>query len=179
MKPVAIRPDPIMKKRVTIYWLVPAKPESELFRDIIRILAKEFNGPLFQPHLTLCRSEDRSSPRTVLSQVRVLSVQLRIREIAHSAKFTKTLFVRFAPSRRLQLVVTELGGKTRSVSDPHLSLLYKKSPAAIRRELAATINLPMAEVRFDAITAMRCVLPTKTKQDVETWRKLATKRLSG
>src|SRR5437868_9044691 len=87
------------KSRATIYWLVPAKPEYELFRDLIRILAKQMNAPVFEPHLTLGATEVDSSPGQILRQIQSAPVRLRIREIAHSSKFTKTLFVRFTPAK--------------------------------------------------------------------------------
>ena len=62
---------------------------------------------------------------------------------------------------------------------PHLSLLYKNLAAATRRELAASINLPLSEVTFDAIKAVRCVSPTKSGADVEAWHVVAAASLSG
>ena len=168
-----------MKKRVTMYWLIPTRIESELFEEIIRILAQQFDGPIFLPHLTLCRAENAKSVRQILRRVRAEPVRLRIRGITHSAKFTKTLFVRFTPSKSLQRLVVELGGKRKALADPHLSLMYKKLQPRIRRDLAAAVKLPFRAITFDAVCAMSCVSATATKQDVQLWRKLATKRLSG
>ena len=53
---------------------------------------------------------------------------------------------------------------------PHLSLLYNKLEAAARRELAASIIVPFSEVTFDRIKAVRCVSPTQSRADVESWR---------
>jgi len=168
-----------MKKKVTIYWLIPAKPERELFTEVIRILAKEIGAPVFQPHLTLCARSDRESAGALLRQIETEPVRLRVREIAHSSKFTKTLFVRFAPAKFLGRLIRQISGESESLSDPHLSLVYKKLPTPIRRELAKTITLPFGQVTFDSIVAMSCVSPTETAQDVRSWRKLASKRLSG
>jgi hypothetical protein len=62
--------------------------------------------------------------------------------------------------------------------NPHLSLLYKNLAAPTRRELAASINLPLSEVTFDAIKAVRCVAPTKSDADVEAWHVVAAASLS-
>jgi len=62
---------------------------------------------------------------------------------------------------------------------PHLSLLYKNIPAVARCELANSINLPFAEVTFDALKAVRCISPTQNRADVEAWRVVARKQLSG
>jgi hypothetical protein len=62
---------------------------------------------------------------------------------------------------------------------PHLSLLYKNLTAATRRELAASINIPLSEVTFDAIKAVRCVSPTQSRSDVEAWQVVAAADLCG
>jgi len=166
-----------MKKRITVYWLIPSKPESDLFRDVIRILAQQFDAPRFQSHLTLCQTGNRASAGKSFQKIQAKPVRLRIRGIAHSNKFTKTLFVRFTPNQSLRRLVTELGGKSRSLRDPHVSLLYKQLPASIRRELAAAIKLPFREVTFDALEAVSCEIPCQTRRDVERWQVVVTKRL--
>jgi 2'-5' RNA ligase len=171
-----------MRKRVTVYWLIPAEPERELFREIIRILAKQFDGPRFEPHLTLFTTAAAGqSPRNILERIDAKPIRLRVREIAFSSKFTKALFVRFVRTPALN----DLNAKLRLAAklpadvlrDPHVSLLYKKLPAAVKKELASTIRLPFREVVFDAIKTIHCASPTRTGNDVETWRAIATKSL--
>jgi len=60
--------------------------------------------------------------------------------------------------------------------NPHLSLLYKKIPPVVRSELADSINVPFSEVTFNALQAVRCILPTQNRTDVEAWRAI-TRRL--
>jgi 2'-5' RNA ligase len=172
------------KSTATIYWLVPARLEGELFRELVRILAKQFDAPRFKPHLTLLASTDRrQSASKILRQIHASPIRLRVRGIASSSKFTKMLFVRFESSRSLKKLVTDLGRAAKrgapSLRDPHLSLLYKKLPAPVRKELAATIKLPFREVVFTSIIAVRSALPIRSKSDVEAWEVLARKRLSG
>ncbi len=166
----------IDKKSVIVYWLVPAKAERELFREIVRILAKQFDAPTFEPHLTLGLAQDRQSAQRVLRRLKASPIRLRLRGISHSSKFTKTLFVRFGPNKSLGKLIVDLGCK--SVRDPHVSLLYQNMSILTRRELARTIRLPFREVAFTSIKAVRCVSPTTTRADVKSWRVVATKRLS-
>src|SRR5438477_9136692 len=121
-----------MKKSAIFYWLIPAKPERELFSNVIRILAKQFDAARFEPHLTLCRATDENSLSKVLRRIRSKPIRLRIRGVAHSSKFTKTLFVRFMMNRSLQQLVIDLGGDPKSLSDPHVSLVYSKLPSQMR-----------------------------------------------
>lgn len=167
------------KSRLTVVWLIPAEPERELFREIIRILASGFNAPRFEPHLTLGPAKDACSPPALLRDLRIPPLKLRIRGIAFSAKFTKTLFIRFEPNRDLQRVAGLAGKDRKSLRDPHLSLIYKKLPAATKREMAWTIKLPFRYLMFDVLQIMNCASPTETSRDVENWRMLGRKRLSG
>jgi Cyclic phosphodiesterase-like protein len=172
-----------MKRRVIAYWLIPAKSERELFRKLIRILAREFDAPAFEPHLTLFAApEKRTLPKTILQSINAAPVRLRIRETAFSAKYTKTLFVRFASNKSLKNLVARLGRAAKARAnvprDPHLSLLYKKLPSRIKKELVSAMKFPIREVRFDSIKAVRCRRPTETGADVKAWRALATKRLA-
>lgn len=163
-----------MKKKIDIYWLIPAEPYQGLFSELIRILARQFDAPRFEPHLTLGPApafarlrrgrQDRPLPKRA-------PIRLRVREIACSNKYTKTLFVRFDPNESLRKLVVDLGGKP--VRDPHLSLIYKQLPTAIKREVAATIELPFRSVVFDAVKIANCVSPTETGRDVESWRIVA------
>lgn len=172
------------KRTVIVYWLFPARDKRELFCDIVRILYKQFDAPNFHPHLTVfATKEDRQSPRKILNQMRSAPVRLRVRGVGFSSQFRKTLFVRFVPSKPLDKLVVDLARATKSraklVRDPHLSLLYKNIPVAIKKELARTIKLPFREVNFDSIAAVRCVSPIKLKADVEAWRVVARKPLHG
>jgi hypothetical protein len=173
---------PPVKKQVNVYWLIPAKDKRELFCDIIRILCKEFHAPNFDPHLTVfATKENRQLPRKILSEIRSGPISLSVRPIGFSSQFTKTLFVRFAPSKSLDKLIADLArasrSRTKPVRDPHLSLLYKNIPSATKKALARTIKLPFRQVLFDSIAVVRCISPTKTKRDVEAWRIIGTKSL--
>jgi 2'-5' RNA ligase len=174
---------PPVKKHATIYWLAPAKDERELFAEIIRILGKQFDAPNFDPHLTIfVEAKDKQTPAKVLRQIRAAPIRMSVRGIGFSAKFTKTLFVRFKSNRALEKLVVDLAHATesraKSVRDPHLSLLYKEIPATTQKELASTIRLPFREVVFDSLVAICCTLPVRDRADVEAWRAVATKSLS-
>lgn len=171
-----------MKETGTVYWLLPAKPERELFCEVVRILGKQFRAPNFEPHLTLfSTNKDRPSPQKTLQQISLRRIRLTARGAAFSSEFTKTLFVRFKSSGALRKLVSDLGRaakvSAKSPADPHVSLLYKKIPRATKKELAAVLRLPLRSVVFDSIAAVRCPLPSRTKADVEAWKILVEKSL--
>lgn len=171
-----------MKKTAIVYELLPAKPQRDLFCEIIRILRKEFRTRNFEPHLTLfVTAKDRQKSAKVLRQIQLRPIRLRVRNVAYSSKFTKTLFVRFKSNAALRRVAIDLARaakiQTRPPSDPHVSLLYKKLPRRVQKELAAVIKLPFRTVVFDSIAAVRLTLPVRTGSDVEKWKVVARKSL--
>ncbi|HEV3243684.1 MAG TPA: 2'-5' RNA ligase family protein [Chthoniobacterales bacterium] len=171
-----------MKKTATVYWLLPAKPERDLFCEVVRILRKEFRAPNFEPHITLFSTKkDRQSPKKVLKQIALRRIRLTARGVGFSSEFTKTLFVRFKSSDALRKLIADLSraakSRAKAPSNPHVSLLYKKIPRATKKELAAVMKLPFRSVVFDSIAAVRCPSPSRTKANVEAWKTLAKKSL--
>jgi 2'-5' RNA ligase len=172
------------KKTAIAYWLVPAEPRRELLREIIGILAKQFDAPRFEPHVTIFAAPGTGkSPKQILKQIQARPIRLRLRGIGFSSEFRKTLFVRLIPNQAFKRLVADFSHATKSrakrVHDPHVSLLYKQLPAGAKRELALTIKLPFRGVVFDSIKAVRSASPIKTRDDVEAWRVIARKSLSG
>lgn len=172
-----------MKKHAIVYWLIPAAPQRELFRELIRILAKQFDAPRFEPHLTIiAASEDQESPRKVLRAIKASPIRLKVGDISFSTKFNKTLFVRLIPGKTFEKLAADLaratGSRTKPPAQPHMSLLYQELPVTAKKQLATAIKLPFREIVFDSIKAVRCAAPTKTSADVESWRVLAGKNLN-
>src|SRR5438270_12986969 len=97
-----------MKKTATFYWLLPAKPQRDLFCAVIRILRRELGAPSFEPHVTLFAATNNDAPAKVLRQFRSQPIRLSVRGVAHSAKLTKTLFVRFKPAPALRKLIRDL-----------------------------------------------------------------------
>jgi 2'-5' RNA ligase len=171
-----------MRKNQIVYWLIPAEPEGQLFRALIRILAKQCDGPRFKPHLTIFATpQDRQSPAKILRRLKAKPIRLKVSGVSYSEQFTKTLYVQFGSNKEFEKLAVDLGRvaglRIKAPAHPHLSLLYKDIPAAAKKQLASTLKLPIREVVFDTIKAVRCAAPTQTRGDVESWRVLAKKRL--
>ena len=171
---------------VIAYWLIPAEPAHSFFQRIIDDLARRCDGPVFEPHVTIYVGADRveSAKKALEEAARECKlIGLKPLGIDQSDEFIKTLFVQFAMSSEL----SKINDIIREAADdsshyelkPHLSLLYKNLAAATRGELAASIDVPLSEVIFDAIKAVRCISPTESGADVEAWRVVAAASLSG
>ena len=174
------------RQTVIAYWLIPSEPAHSFFQRIINDLARRYDAPVFEPHVTIHVGADRDDAaknalRDVTRECKLIG--LTPLGIDQSDEFIKTLFVQFAPSaelRQINVGIREAANNSLQYElKPHLSLLYKNLAAATRRELAASINVPLCEVTFDAIKAVRCVSPTKSRTDVEAWQVVAAASLSG
>jgi 2'-5' RNA ligase len=159
------------------YWLIPAEPAHSFFHGIIDDLARRYAAPMFEPHVTVYVGADRAdSARQALAESarECAPIKLKPLRIRQSDEFVKTLFVQFALSAELRQVNEIIRHAAQDSSQyelkPHLSLLYNKMEAAVRRELAASIVVPFSVISFDSIKAVRCVSPTQSRSDVEAWR---------
>ena len=171
---------------VIAYWLIPAEPALSFFQRVIDDLAGRYEAAAFEPHVTLHVGTDRAdSPHQALTEStrECTAIKLKPLGIRQSDEFVKTLFVQFplsAELRQLNAIIRDAAHDSAQYElKPHLSLLYNKMEAAVRRELAASIVVPFSEVSFDSIKAARCVSPTRSRADVEAWRVVAAASLLG
>ncbi len=168
-----------MKMSAVAYWLLPTEPARESFTELIGQLAARFNAPVFEPHLTVfVAPDDSSSPADIVRELGDVRLSLTSTGIRCSEQFTKTLFVQFRKTQRLQRLADAIwkssGARERYVVDPHLSLLYKYLPKKTKHESANSIQLPFGEVIFDSVCAMHCVSPTQNADDVRAWELVAS-----
>ena len=168
------------------YWLIPADEQKAQFAAIIGELAQRHDAPVFEPHVTLFSSDDSEEhARRILDHVasRYQPLELRVTGIAHSEKFTKTLFVHFANNRDAQRLSDAIQESSQSAGDyefdPHLSLLYAHISADAKAAEARSCDLPFDRVVFDSIAAIHFPRHIESRADVEPWRTIATAKLRG
>ena len=173
------------RQPVIAYWLIPSEPAHSFFQRIINDLARRCDAPVFEPHVTIHVGADRAdaAKNALVDAARECQrIALKPLGIEQSDEFIKTLFVQFAISAALQktneIIRKAVNDSSQYELKPHLSLLYKNLAVANRCELAALINVPLSEVTFDAIKAVRCASPTKSRADVEAWQVVAAASLS-
>jgi hypothetical protein len=176
----------VTRRTVIAYWLIPSEPAHSFFQRIINDLARRYDAPVFEPHVTLHVGANRANgAKNALGDAarECKLIGLTPLGIDQSDEFIKTLFVQFAMSEELgkinDIIRQAADNSSHYEPRPHLSLLYKNLAAAPRRELAASIKVPLSEVTFDAIKAVRCVSPTKSGADVEAWHVVAATSLCG
>ena len=168
------------RQTVIAYWLIPSEPARSFFQKIIDDLARRYNAPVFQPHVTIHVGADRANAAEAITEAARKCKIIRLAPIGidQSDEFTKTLFVQFTTTtelRQINEVVREAANdSSRYELKPHLSLLYKDLAHARRSELATSITVPFSEISFASLQAIRCVSPTQTSADVKAWELIAT-----
>jgi len=174
----------MIRQTVIAYWLIPSESAHNFFQAIINDLARRYDAPVFEPHVTIYVGADRAeAPEEALGNAARLFKCTGLTPIGidQSNEFIKTLFVRFAMSaelRRINDFIRDAANDSMPYElKPHLSLLYKNLAVASRRQLAASISVPSSEITFDTIKAVRCVSPTESRVDVESWQTLVTNKL--
>jgi len=172
------------RSSVIAYWLIPAELAHSFFQRLIKDLARRYDAPFFEPHVTIyVGANDANAAEKALSKAACewQTINLKALGINHSDEFIKTLFVQFAMNRKLRQLHQTIRNAAQDLSDyelnPHLSLLYKNMPATARRELADSIEVPFSGVIFDSLKAVRCISPTQRGADVDAWRVIATREL--
>ncbi len=157
---------------------MPAAPAQEYFRRIIQRLASDYGAPDFEPHLTLGVGVDNlHEMNAVLAALTSSALELYPAGLAFTAKFTKTLFVRFQSTPALRRLRDSLGFAAEEEFDPHVSLLYHRLPEEEQARLASTMHLPFDGVSFDSVVVTRCRLPVASAADVASWETVARRRL--
>jgi len=165
---------------ILTYWLIPAEPARSYFRSLISDLARRFDAPVFEPHVTLYVTQPgNENPADVLRKIfrNIEPPRLSIPAIKYSDEFTKTLFVEFQPDESL----ARLNGKLRAASasrpeyqlNPHLSLIYKTMSSETKVQLANSLRIPSDDVRFDSTKAVISPARIESRADVEAWRVVA------
>ena len=156
-------------------WLVPAEPWRAKFTSVISELAERWDAPIFEPHLTLyvaATAEVALFDRIPMTE----PIELKATGIKCSEKFTKALFLQFAPRAELQelraAVARVLGEEDAAEFDPHLSLIYKSMSAETKEDLARNLKLPFERVVFDGMRAVSTPAKIESAAAVEEWRTL-------
>src|SRR5207247_5965704 len=146
----------VSRRIVIAYWLIPADPAHSFFQGVINDLARRYDAPVFEPHVTVhVGSKRAAAAESAVSQAAhaCKPIKLKALEIGHSSEFIKTLFVQFALNTELrqfnEIIRDAAQDSSHYELKPHLSLLYMKMPAPARRQLADSMKVPFSEVTLD------------------------------
>ena len=173
-------------KEKLAFWLVPSLEAKAHFTSVIEELARRFDAPVFEAHVTLQGGElEQQRAIELLDAIACAHspLQLQISAIESSEKYTKTLYVQFRPSKEASAISDDIARRAGSEGsykfDPHLSLLYKTMPEAEKQELTREIKVPFDQVLFEALKLISVPREIKAAEDVHAWRTIAERPLGG
>lgn len=167
------------------YWLLPSAADRAFFQNIINTLAKTYEAPAFEPHVTIYSGaytpQDNPEANLQLATNGIQCVHLCVETTLYTDVFTKTLFVQFHPSPILAKISKTLRHTATAPSDyplhPHLSLIYKQMSKETKQHLASSLHIPRSEISFDEVSAVMSSGSTQSPEDVKRWNTVYRKKL--
>lgn len=131
-------------------WLLPAEPERSSLGTVIARLARQWDTPEFEPHVTVISGIRLPAGRamTLLAEAtgETASFRLAPAALAHTPARFQCLFLTFADPRPvLELrarLVPAFGLLGVAFPEPHLSLLYAVLAEEARQLAAAQVTMP-------------------------------------
>ena len=167
------------------FWLIPSEEDRAFFQEIIDNLAKEYDAPVFMPHVTIYSGEytPEESPTELLENAiqGIQSFSLKIENLLYTDEFSKTLFVQFSQNSRLSQIAENLRCHSKKSSEyelnPHLSLIYQHLSEEIKKELITKLSLPKSELFFNEVRAISAGNKEKGWEDVDRWEVICIRKL--
>lgn len=159
------------------FWLLPAEPFKRQLHSIVQKLAKKYDAIDFEPHVTIYSgpSEDDQTHAVARGIARLFSLgELIPVKLDYTRAYTKTLFIQFQESEVLRHMSNAIKDRSARpmnyILNPHLSLLYKKMPAAKQAEICRTLDVPKGIYLFDRLRAVETEIPVTRPEQIKRWR---------
>jgi 2'-5' RNA ligase len=147
-------------------WLMLAQPSQEQFRTVVADLAKAYDAPLFDPHVTLFVGfEGEREGREILASLAAAARPIMLNPVGlrSTELFHKTLFVQFesnAAAESIRAGCESMSLKPSDYSlDPHLSLIYQHLTDDQKQTLQQQVQIPAGPYHFDRIQLIEFRLP--------------------
>jgi hypothetical protein len=165
-----------IQKQMVSYWLVPSKHEFAKWKEVIKELSMRFNGPTFEPHVTIYvgpSSPEDSVERNIDSIIKGRGrILLNASRLLFSESFTKSCYIQFEQSEEVVQLCESLRNLSKIAAEynvnPHMSLFYGNINSMQKKEIEEVVSVPYA-VTFDSIWAISHVPKVTRREDVESW----------
>lgn len=129
-------------------WLMPKGEVYNRFESLIKKLAKEYGGPIFEPHVTLLGDIEQSEEEVIRKTEQLVLGQkpfpITLKQIDYQDYHFRALFVRAEITESLLSLhnrAKEIFGMQDIPSYmPHLSLLYGNYPNELKEKIISEIG---------------------------------------
>jgi 2'-5' RNA ligase len=133
-------------------WAIPDGEAYEQYGELIRRLGQQYQGPLFEPHVTVLGGIE-GEEAGIVDQVRMLAekispLSIELQQSAYDTEYFRCVYFHVKETPALlaaNLQAQVLFGKNPvSPFQPHLSVMYGEIPNGIQQEVlkALPANLP-------------------------------------
>lgn len=152
-----------MKSKGYTLWLVPTGQVFEKFASLIQKLARQYNAPVFDPHVTLLGEIMQPEDECIVKTKQLVKNQkpfiVNLEAVGWQDYYWRTLFVYAKKTQALQNL-HERAKKTFNMElppyMPHLSLLYGMFPVEIKREIIKEIGKDQsAQFKVNSVTLVK------------------------
>lgn len=155
-------------------WITPSGEVKDILQKIINKLSSSYNGPIFEPHMTLL-GNIKTNKDQMIENARKLSSMLRqfslsFSEVSFSTTYFQSVFIRVRSTSSLMnanMKAKEIYKDENTVFMPHISVLYGDHSMEEREKIAGSIAVP--ELTF--IAGSLVVVPSA--KDIATWTPIA------
>lgn len=164
-----------MKAKGYSLWLMPAGKVYDNSRGLIQRLAKKYNAPLFEPHVTLLggviQQEDDVLERAEQITSGQNAFQITLNRVDYQDYYFRALFVRAERTGQLQ-ALHDRAKEVFEMQDisgyiPHLSLMYGDFSETVKEKIIKNIGKNQ-NIEFTA----NSVQVFKTDGEVNSWYKV-------
>ena len=157
-------------------WVIPSEPLYSDVQKTIRQLSEEYNGPIFEPHMTVLADIDKDltemEPGFRELAKSVKNQEFSLGPISFSTTYFQSVFVRVnstAQLMQLNLDAKEKFSKANDLFMPHISLLYGEQDMSVRESAALKVKLPVL-----SFVAKELAIITTISPDPGQWKRSAT-----
>lgn len=164
-----------MKTEYHSIWLMPCPEHEKMFSEVVQDLAKRFDSPVFQPHLTLVEDMARTCEEleALLTQVAAGAgpFDAGVETVEESPLYFRSFYARFPVSIPLRAIkeraVTLFGVGSVASFMPHISLAYgvQESPGKSETIAALRQRLTGISIHFDRV----CIVASSQHTPIEEW----------
>ena len=144
-------------KRLYFLSIDPPTEVGESLQEVITSLSEKYNGPNFEPHITLLGNIS-SDLETVKQKAKLLVSKLKpfpiyFSEVSFSTTYFQSVFIRVKATAELMdsnILAKEIYKVENKVFMPHMSLIYGNHSMKEREKIASVVKLPK-NISFKAL----------------------------
>ena len=168
------------------YWLMPSAKDRDYLKAIIMQLARDYDTPVFEPHMTLFSTEEKNldKPKEIINNLSnsFSYCSLRTEKLDYSDSYTKTLYLNLEKTNELDLLFKRIKKLSKPKQDynlsPHISLLYLNTKLSKKKSIASKLKIETELVQFSEIAAVLMDQKNEVKDDILKWQIIDRKELS-